>query len=527
MDFQKYYDAEKKVINMPKKHVPIHPDGLGVYLYENVQNHLDKLAQIDVRTGEKEDYRSYVNRCCYVASEMKSRGVTPEDRICLCSHNQMDTNIAFMGTIYTGAKPASLDPSLSVEDTIHLLKISTPKMVFASEDAEDLMEKAIKESGLDIELFIFTKDASKKNSFAPFVAPRNLDDFQVYKVKSLEETSMILFSSGTTGLPKGICLSHKAIIYHVEDVPFQVTSVLLFSSLYWISSIFATLVMQRFGTCKVICKNFDAVETWMNIEKFDIKTVFLAPCDVINFYNRMPEGHVSTLENLIIGGSHLNPDYLRKLIKALPNTVVSYCYGQSEAFNLIEPTYREDKLGSVGVPNHGLSYKVVNPETEENVGLNQEGELRIKYDYAMTGYYNCDASSAWDAEGYLKTGDIVYFDEDFHMYVVDRIKEMFKYKSWHIVPTKLEMILMKHDDINYATVVGIPHPEDDNHIKAIVQLKDGRTADPEEIKSFAESFLDDRHRIRAGVTIVKDFPVTPTGKVQRRILKDLVMKGRI
>ncbi|XP_017775782.1 PREDICTED: 4-coumarate--CoA ligase 1-like [Nicrophorus vespilloides] len=527
MDFHKYYDVEKKVINMPKKHVPIHPDGLGVYLYENIQNHLDEMAQIDVRTGEKEDYRSYVKRCCYAAAELKSRGVTPDDRIGLCTHNHMDSSVAFMGAIYAGAKPASMDPSLSVEDTIHLLKISSPKMVFVSEDAEDLMEEAIKESGLDIELFIFTKDGSKKNSFAPFVAPRNLDDFQVYKVKSLEETAVILFSSGTTGLPKGICISHKVFLYHVEDILFKVCSMLLFSSLYWISAIYVTFVMQRYGSCRIICKSFDAVETWMNIEKYQINSMFLAPCDAINFYNKIPDGQVSSLKNIIIGGSHLSVDYLKKLIKAMPNTVVSYGYAQSEALNLIRPTYREDKIGSVGVPNHGISYKIVNPETEENMGLNQEGELRVKFDYTMTGYYNCDSNSAWDAEGYLKTGDIVYFDEDFHLYIVDRIKEMFKYKSWHIVPTKLEMILMKHDDINYATVVGIPHPEDDNHIKAIVQLKDGRTADPEEIKSFAESFLDDRHRIRAGVTIVKDFPVTPTGKVQRRILKDLVMKGRI
>lgn len=170
-------------------------------------------------------------------------------------------------------------------------------------------------------------------------------------------------------------------------------------------------------------------------------------------------------------------------------------------------------------------FEVVDPETEKNLGPNQRGELRLKTDFQLNGYYNKDSSSVWDDDGWLKTGDIVYYDEEQCFYVVDRIKEMLKYKSWHVAPAKLEAIVCTHPDVVNATVIGIPHPEDGDHPMALVILRDGATVNPETLQKFVDEKVDDRQKLRGGVKIVKEFPKTPTGKVKRVELRNKAVAG--
>lgn len=146
----------------------------------------------------------------------------------------------------------------------------------------------------------------------------------------------------------------------------------------------------------------------------------------------------------------------------------------------------------------------------------------------MNGYYNLDSSDCFDSEGWLKTGDIVYYDEDYCFYVVDRIKEMLKYKSFHIVPAVLEDILDTHPAIRKSVVIGIPHEEDGDHPMAVVILEsqaNGITA--EEIEEYLTERVHDRQRLRAGVKFVNSVPYTPSGKIKRHLLKKMVLQGEI
>lgn len=144
----------------------------------------------------------------------------------------------------------------------------------------------------------------------------------------------------------------------------------------------------------------------------------------------------------------------------------------------------------------------------------------------MNGYYNLDSSSCWDSEGFLKTGDILYFDEDYCFFHVDRIKEMLKYKSWHVAPAFLESVLHEHPAVANAVVVGLPHPEDGDHPLAFVVLHKGNSTPAEEILKFVNDQVHDRQKLRGGLYIIDEFPLTPSGKIQRRELRDraLLMK---
>lgn len=156
--------------------------------------------------------------------------------------------------------------------------------------------------------------------------------------------------------------------------------------------------------------------------------------------------------------------------------------------------------------------------------MNQKGEIRIKVPYPMNGYYNQDSTSVWDSIGFVKTGDLGYFDDDLCLYLTDRIKEMFKYQSWHIVPAKLEAILQSHPDVELAIVVGIPHPIEDNHAVGAVTLMPKANVSANELEEYVESQVDERNRLRAGVVILDRMPLTPTGKIMRREAKEMLKK---
>lgn len=142
----------------------------------------------------------------------------------------------------------------------------------------------------------------------------------------------------------------------------------------------------------------------------------------------------------------------------------------------------------------------------------------------MNGYYNQDSTSVWDSIGFVKTGDLGYFDDDLCLYLTDRIKEMFKYQSWHIVPAKLEAILQSHPDVELAIVVGIPHPIEDNHAVGAVTLMPKANVSANELEEYVESQVDERNRLRAGVVILDRMPLTPTGKIMRREAKEMLKK---
>lgn len=140
----------------------------------------------------------------------------------------------------------------------------------------------------------------------------------------------------------------------------------------------------------------------------------------------------------------------------------------------------------------------------------------------MNGYHNLDSSMAFDEDGFFKTGDVAYYDEEFCFFIVDRIKEMLKYRSWHVAPAMLEEILLTHPVISAAVVVGVPDEEDGEHPMACVILKEGvKNVTQSEIREYVDERVDHRKKLRGGVVFVKSFPTTATGKISRRLLKDL------
>lgn len=146
----------------------------------------------------------------------------------------------------------------------------------------------------------------------------------------------------------------------------------------------------------------------------------------------------------------------------------------------------------------------------------------------MSGYYNMDSSDAFDEKGFVKTGDIGYYDEDHCFFIVDRIKEMLKFRSWHVPPAILEGVMLTHPAVASGIVIGIPHEEDGDHPMGVVVIKPGfEDTTAEDIRNYVDERVDDRQKLRAGVKIVNEIPFTPSGKPRKRLVRTMILDGEL
>lgn len=521
------YDKETKIITSKPDDYVVPEDGIGPSLYEALQKFRGKNIQIEAATGREDSYDDFILRSVRTALHLKKMGLNSKtDIISICSHNHLNTMIPLMAGMLQGIIVAPLDPTMSLADLKHLVEMVEPKVIFVNEDVEELMEKASAKVGSKIVVF---GKSERNERFDEFIQPNVLEnDFAPFKVDDINETALILFSSGTTGLPKGICLSHKYILYQAKNFK-NIPITMSFSSLYWGSTVVTGIGFAMTGSCKILTVGFDPQAAWIYLNKYKVNFLYCTSTEAIGLYYSKPEDLVPSINVLMLGGTCITTDYLNKIRNSMPKTKVFFSYGQTEVgvvCNFADPI-SFGKPQSVGTPLPGYIYKVVNPDTGEHMGFNEEGELHVKNKALMSGYYKLDSKDSWDSEGFIKTGDIVYFDEDFCFFVVDRIKEVFKFRGFHIVPAKLERILHDHPDVQLAVIVGIPDDIDGHHPLAVVIPVAGSEIKPEDIAKYVNEQVDDRHQLRAGVKFVDSMPMTPSGKILRRSLRDMYLNGNL
>ncbi|KAH0820375.1 hypothetical protein GEV33_002415 [Tenebrio molitor] len=236
--------------------------------------------------------------------------------------------------------------------------------------------------------------------------------------------------------------------------------------------------------------------------------------------------HYSLLQEIytIITGTPFSPEEYAHFNDLLPNVDIIFSYGMTEIGHiaLFNPKYDRElmksKHKSCGKVIPETSLKVVNVDTEENLGPNQQGELRVKSPSLMTGYYKSDSSGQFDKDGFLKTQDLGYYDEDRCIYVVGRMREMFRYFGWQIIPSVIEAALLEFPAVKEAVVFAVPlETEEKGAIPgALVVLAEGFSVKTEEIQDFVAQHVAEREQLKGGVMIVKEIPKTPTGKAIRK-----------
>ncbi|CAH1106453.1 unnamed protein product [Psylliodes chrysocephalus] len=514
-------------------------DGLGELLFKCLQKYGKKVLQFLDDTNDVNTFSDILTKSVRTAIKLKQDGISRGDIVSSCTHNHKNSIIPFIATQFLGAISATFDENLPQLDTVHLLKLVQPKILFVSENSLEFMEKCVHKANINTKLVVF--GVSKEyTEFSKYVEPCHEEEkFCPVQIENQKDTAVIVFSSGTTGLPKGICLHHTPLknITNLVTTLDEEDVILYYASLYWIGGINVLIKVITSGCSWVICKRYDPAYSWNLIEKYKITFKFLPSYDAKDFLDHKPKNvDTSSLKVFITGACAVSQKLMKSLIEALPQTRIIQNYGITETliFTSFNPMSDEEykiqllKPTSCGKVVSNFKWKVVDINTEKLLGPNEKGEIRVKSKYMMTGYYKMDYSAAFDIDGYFKTGDLAYYDEDECFYIVGRIKEIFKYRGWHIIPTIIEEVLTSHPAVKEAAVVGVPHEIDVAHPMGIVVLNKGydhiKTAT---IVNFVNERVSEIQKLRAGVMIVNNIPKTTTGKINARLLHEIVSNNFI
>ncbi|VEN48995.1 unnamed protein product [Callosobruchus maculatus] len=304
-------------------------------------------------------------------------------------------------------------------------------------------------------------------------------------------------------------------------------------SVYWSTDIYKFISALRKDAILLITPTLDPQKIWERIERYKVNTIECCPHHAIllAIAGKPKDLDTSSLIKLIVLGGVFPARYREDLQKMIPTTIIIPVYGCTEVGSITSffndwPEHMQlmkMKPDSVGLPRPGLIIKIVDPETGKSLGPNQQGELRVKKKIMMNGYYNLDASNDFDEDGFFKTGDILYYDEDYCFFFVDRIKELLIYQGYHVLPAVIESRLMQHPAVKRAAVVGKKHDVDGELPTAFIEVKEGyENFDSHELRKFVDDNMPDTHKLRGGIIVLDKIPATPSNKVKRGTLKKLL-----
>ncbi|XP_031357168.1 4-coumarate--CoA ligase 1-like isoform X1 [Photinus pyralis] len=528
-------NPEQNVIKTPKLNFTPYAKGLGWLYFECLRNNRDKIAQIEGHTGQRDTFGQLLDRCIRVTLAMRAMGLKPGDIVSLCTFNHLDSCVPQIASLFLGAVVSGVDPTLTSNEIAFLLRQVMPKVIFVQEDCVEKVEGVLEAIGSKATIVVFGGH-SRHLSFSDLLEGHSrVEDFKPRTAENLHETVFIFFSSGTTGHPKGICHNHYSLMHHTskkgsEQEPSAL--IVAFASPYWSVFILNLHYSIVEGVTRLVYPRYDPDNAWQMFD-YPLTFAFLNVTQMLIMLDQGRPENVRTdsLAAIIIGGDAPPKEKLLAMRAMFPNALVWQSYGQTEImtaityFNPTNPKHLRfigEKPSSVGCAVPGMWYKIADIETGKVLGPDTPGELRVKTEFQTSGYHNTDSSGIWDDDGWLKTGDLAYYDQDLCFYIVGRVKEMFKFREWHIVPTVLEEILTSHPAIAGAAVIGVPHEMDSHHPMAVVVLKpSGEKTSEVEIQQFLERRVNDRQRLRGGVKFVSQLPLTPTGKINRKQVREM------
>lgn len=239
----------------------------------------------------------------------------------------------------------------------------------------------------------------------------------------------------------------------------------------------------------------------------------------------------STVRLVLCDGTSMDPAKIQRINTKFRNAVTCLAYGLTETGLVSMFDIEKDaELAKFNLTSSGklapqIRLKIADLSSDQLLGPNERGEICIASPSMMLGYYRGDCTAAFDNNRYLKTGDVGYYDEEGCLYVTDRIKEIFQYQSWHIVPLCIEAVLMEHPAVKDAAVFGIPHGKDGEVPAACVVVDRNHIVSAKELDKFVADRVAEVEKLRGGITFMEALPKTPNGKVLRNEVRNFVMNS--
>jgi acyl-CoA synthetase (AMP-forming)/AMP-acid ligase II len=510
------------IFRAPEPHVAIPEVALTPFLLEHAVERGDKPAFVDGPSGRTLSYRGWAEGVRRASAGLATRGFGKGDVFAIYSPNVPEYAIAFHAVSLVGGINTTISPLYTVPELSAQLQDSGARYLLTVPSCLERAGQAAGQSGVR-EVFVFG-EANRGTPFGSLLAADGSPP--AVHVTPRQDPVVIPYSSGTTGLPKGVMLTHHNLVANILQTAAVIglreddimLGVLPFFHIYGMTVIMNLAL--HVGATVVTMPRFDLEQCLGILQQYRVTFANVVPPMVLAFAKSplVDKYDLSHLRTLFSGAAPLK-EQLAEAARMRLGCQVLQGYGLTETSPVTHAARGGDRVNaaSIGPPVPNTEVKVVDVVSRAPLGPHEEGEICVRGPQVMKGYLNRpDATAAMiDPDGWLHTGDIGFADEHASFFIVDRLKELIKYKGMQIAPAELEAVLLGHPSIADAAVVPLADEEAGQVPAAFVVLKSGLT--PAEILEYVAARVAPYKKLRS-VEIIDEIPKSPSGKILRRLL---------
>ena len=508
----------------PLPDVEIPEQSLPAYVLERAAELGDKPALIDGPTGRVLTYAQLADQAARLAGGLHARGFGPGDVLGVMAPNLPEYAVLFHGVAMAGGTITTVNPTYTSHEVHHQLTDAGASLLVTIPMFLEVATQGAEGTGVE-GIFVLGEAAGAASALELFGEPLT----EPVAVDPLDDVVVLPYSSGTTGLSKGVMLTHHNLVANIAQVLAAsgvddtdvVMAVLPFFHIYGMQVLMNTGL--RAGATIITMPRFDLEEFLSLHQQYGITRSFVAPPIVVALAKHpiVDQYDLSHVRQIFSGAAPLSAELAAEASGRLGCEVVQG-YGMTEMSPVSHlTTVGGFKPGSVGVTAPSTETRIVDPASGESLGVDADGEVWVRGPQVMKGYLNNDAATAetLDADGWLHTGDIGHIDADGHLFIVDRLKELIKFKGFQEPPAELEALLLTHPAVADAAVIGLPDEEAGEIPVGYVVLRPGVDATPEQIQAFVAEQVAHYKQVRV-LHVVDEIPKSASGKILRRILRD-------
>ncbi|XP_073526362.1 uncharacterized protein [Phyllobates terribilis] len=533
LDPKSGYCSSTRIYHSLRPSVPLPPESAPVSISDAVisflhsstgTTSLDSVpAFINSGTGESISYSLFLQQIRSLSSALRrgipgSPPIRKGDIALILSPSSLRVPVLYFSLLSIGAVVSPASPLLSDSELAHIVSLVKPTVAFAVSSFSPSRLAAVPTVFIDSPEF-----ESLLNG--------NESDLVDSVVISQSDRAAILFSSGTTGKMKGVEMTHRNLIalisglyYSPRERKADGPSVPLFTlPLFHVFGMFMMLRAVAMAETSVLLAKFTLEGMLSTVEKYKVTYMPVSPPVVVLLVkSELTEQYdLRSLESIGSGGAALSESVARRFKAKFPWIDCIQGYGLTETCGVAARPFSPEegeRYGSVGHLAEQMQAKIVDPSTNEPLPPGERGELWLKGPTIMKGYIGDEESTkATFSDGWLKTGDICYFDAEGFLYIVDRLKELIKYKGYQVPPVELENVLLSHPQVADAAVVPYPDEVAGQIPMAFIVRQPGSSVTSIEIMDFVAKEVSPYKKIRR-VVFIKAIPRSPAGKILRREL---------
>ena len=516
------------IFKSPFSDVPLRDISITERLLEGLTGDPDRVVLIDGPTGRSLTAAGLMDAIKRLAGGLIEQGYGPGHCVALLAPNMPEFATVFHGVAYAGGTITTINPTYTAAEVHHQLINSKAELMITIPAFLPVANDAAAGTAVREIVVIGVADGvASLDSLMGKPLPSQVP------VDLARHVLVLPYSSGTTGLPKGVMLSHRNLVVNVDQglsaidmQPGETTVAFLpFFHIYGMNVLMNMYLSH--GAAMVTMPRFDLEALLTHIQTHRVRSLLVAPPVAIALakHPMVDKFDLSSLEFVVSAAAPLGPDMADALSQRL-GCVATQGYGMTEMSPISHMMpHRKAKPGSVGPTSPNTETRIVDPATGANQGQGQEGEVWVRGPQVMLGYLNNPEATAKTMDGdWLKTGDLGMMDEDGFLFIKDRLKELIKVKGFQVAPAEVEAELLVLPGIADAAVIGVPDDEAGEVPMAFVVLAAGAVQDTVAIQAGLRKRLAS-YKVPPRIEFVEAIPKSASGKILRRVLRDSV-KGQ-